>query len=299
MAGSTTQYFLCGGTFFTLLLQSMKKPVTEKFGMKREFTEPQVLRDLIKIHYPDFKIDKSTDSFDKTASIYQACKISRSNVIPLNNATIRNAFTSRMKTDYLTCVKQMQKIIDDYFLEDSTGYIRIGLIKQLLELISIDHTVSDTALFYVLPNGKPVTKADMLQQNDFCLPAFLLGIWHYVTTNDIDNRKGEDTISAWHKKADKPNTKGEFISRIGESIEREIKLLPFDTDDKVETAEETGIAMVFADEQCSESEEFSEGVFTDAESETPKPDNQILNMGVIMNNVNGKNINAPGGTFYL
>jgi hypothetical protein len=297
MAGSTTQYFLCGGTFFTLLLQSMKKPVTEKFGMKREFTEPQVLRDLIKIHYPDFKIDKSTDSFDKTASNYQACKISRSTVIPLNNATIRNAFTSRMKTDYLSCVKQMQKLIDDYFLEDSTGYIRIGLIKQLLELISIDHTVSDTALFYVLQNGKPVTKADMLQQNVFCLPAFLLGIWHYVTTNDIDNRKGEDTISEWYKKADKPNTKGEFISRIGESIEREIKLLPFQTDEKADTASETIIATVLDDEQYTKTEDSTEGV--SPKSEKPKPDNQILNMGVIMNNVNGKNINAPGGTFYL
>lgn len=68
------------------------------------------------------------------------------------------------------------------------------------------------------------------------LPAFLLGVWHFLIINRQDNSVGKATFEEWHVSGSTKNAKKTFISKIGESITHNITLIPF-VNDSVETIE--------------------------------------------------------------
>jgi hypothetical protein len=59
---------------------------------------------------------------------------------------------------------------------------------------------------------------------EVCLPAFLLGIWHYILINRKENTVGIETYNRWHKAPEECRGKWTFIGPNGASITRDIKV---------------------------------------------------------------------------
>lgn len=97
-------YRLCGGTFFSLLLQARKSKRSandHKSGYKDDFDEKSMLAALIKVAFPMF--DPGTGDTMKTyTSKYKSCTSSVENFFPFRNTVNLDAFNSRIK-------KQLQR----------------------------------------------------------------------------------------------------------------------------------------------------------------------------------------------
>ena len=62
-----------------------------------------------------------------------------------------------------------------------------------------------------------------------CLPAFLLGVWHFIVVNRKDNKIGQDTYDIWCPKND--HGPREYQGVMGESIARKIDVYTLNPDE--------------------------------------------------------------------
>ena len=77
MKKNENSYTLCGGTFFTLLMQSRNPVCTRREriqGQKERFNEQSVLTDLIKIVNSEFHDDWYKASIKTYTSDFKLCK---------------------------------------------------------------------------------------------------------------------------------------------------------------------------------------------------------------------------------
>jgi hypothetical protein len=81
----------------------------------------------------------------------------------------------------------MTQFAAQYLDVDSSLEKDVRLVKALLDLIAQDSSIGNDARFYCVPDGTPVTKHDLTEMSDFCLPAFLLGIWRYAVLHWSEN----------------------------------------------------------------------------------------------------------------
>lgn len=75
---------LCGGTFFTLVLQALRQRMKARehySGDSDGLSDPEVLVGLIKVINPDYT-DPGKENLKVTANNYKACKISNSTYLP-------------------------------------------------------------------------------------------------------------------------------------------------------------------------------------------------------------------------
>jgi hypothetical protein len=66
---------LCGGTFFTVLLQAARQELLnrQKWGASYEFTEPDVFEALVRIAYPEYVKPDDDDNFKSVVSSFKSC----------------------------------------------------------------------------------------------------------------------------------------------------------------------------------------------------------------------------------
>ncbi len=193
---------LCGGTFFTLLLQA-RKP---RMGVRKHFmgesdglSDPAMLIGLIKILVPDYTAPTTSmmGTFKGNTSDFKTCKISSSTYLPFKDSSTLNAFDNRIKTDYHSAHYAMEEFISVFIDAGTSAKKDVYLVKALLELINIDDSIEGKQYFYTCEDGSMVTKSDLLGASEFCLQSFLLGIWHFVLLNRKDNKVGQETYESW------------------------------------------------------------------------------------------------------
>ena len=96
----------------------------------------------------------------------------------------------------------------EQFLEIGTSAKKdIWLVNALLEIIDNDRDI--TELIYCPEIGKTIAKAEISKQDEICLPAFLLGVWHFIIANRRDNKPGNVELN---------------IETIGNGIAQKIKV---------------------------------------------------------------------------
>ena len=206
---------LCGGTFFTLLLQAAKPEIFERatYGKSSQFSESDVFAALIRIAVPAYsKGDKST------ISTYKSCESSRVQI--LNQANIKS-FDERVRTNYTAPLTQMMQLLNRFLDVDNQS---AWLAKAIIELVGEDAIIPDSASFLAAPNGSALSKAELRTATDICLPALLLGVWHYVVMNRPDNTIGKATYDEWCPPAKMSNSKRPFVSDIGAGITRKLNI---------------------------------------------------------------------------
>ena len=190
---------LCGGTFFTLVLQGLRQrmKVREHYrGDKDGLTDPEVLMGLIKVINPDFK-EMDPKSLKSKTNDYKSCKTSGGAYLPFGETQEICAFDKRVQTDYKYVLKDMTLFVNTYLdLGLAVGKATL-LVKALIDLIQRDETIGASEDFFIDEEGKKIKKTAFGGLKEVYLPAFLLGVWHYTVVNRKDNRVGRITYDEW------------------------------------------------------------------------------------------------------
>ena len=93
------------------------------------------------------------------------------------------------------------------------------LVKAILEIIETDEGIPDTDLFYLQPDGQPISKAGVCAVTEFVLPALLVGAMHYILIHRQDkNELGVATLNAIGTKA--PRRERVYTGKLGNKIQR-------------------------------------------------------------------------------
>lgn len=237
---------LCGGTFFTLVLQALRQRMRAREHYKGEsdgLSDPEVLIGLLSVINPDYVAPNNPKEALKTkANDFKSCKLSKGEYLPLGNSQEVKAFDNRVRTEYRLALAAMIQFVSDYIETGTTVKKDLNLVKALIELIDSDESIGNEELFYINPDGSAIEKAAFSDLDKVNLPAFLLGIWHYVVVYRKDNKVGKKTYDVWCP----PNGGGprEYSGEMGLRIAKDIKLETGvgDTDEIVsmEAATESG-----------------------------------------------------------
>lgn len=216
---------LCGGTFFTLIMEERKPGTSGRShvsGIKNNFLEKDMLKSLAKIVSPELEKDISASS----CSEFKSCKKSFFTVTGINpRSQCCEAFNERVKTQYAAVLDDMEKFVKNYISAESCAQTRCT--KRLLDLICKDDSIQENEIFYIdeYGNGQALKQIALARDKlDINFPAFLLGIWHFVVVHRADNTIGAATFESWHKRESSANSKSRkvFISTIGDCYNREI-----------------------------------------------------------------------------
>lgn len=190
---------LCGGTFFTLVLQALRQRMRAREHYKGEsdgLSDPEVLMGLIKVINPDYQeIDRKT--LKSKTNEYKACKTSGGTYLPFGDTQEIRAFDDRVKTNYQSVHNDMIGFVNRFLdLGESVGKA-VLLVRALTDLIQQDETIGNSEVFYIGPDGQKIKKTALGGLTDVCLPTFLLGVWHYAVVNRKDNTVGQETYNIW------------------------------------------------------------------------------------------------------
>jgi hypothetical protein len=275
---------LCGGTFFTLLLQA-RKP---RMGVRKHYmgesdglSDPSALIALTKVMIPDYiaPITTMMGTFKGNTSDFKTCKISSSAYLPFKDLAALNAFDDRIKTDYGSAMGTMSNFVFSFIDAATSTKKDEYLVKALLELIEKDDSIADGQAFYASEDGSIITKTNLLIASEFCLQSFLLGIWHFVLLNRKDNKVGQETYSEWCP----PRGGAEriYTATLGETITRPINVYS-------KVIELTVEAEIVDDAPF---EEYGEPRHEDkSEEDTSKTTQQTINNPIVFNQSGNNNI---------
>ena len=221
---------LCGGTFMTLVIQALRqrKKAREHYkGESDKLNDPDVLVGLITVINPDYK-DPGKAVLKTKANDYKSCKLSKGQYLPFGEKLTIGVFDKRVQEDYLVARNDMSTFVDR-FIETGTMLQKdVRLVKALIDLIDQDDSIDDDVEFPIGENGELVRKDHFGDLDKVCLPAFLLGIWHFIVVNRKNNKVGQDTYDIWC-----PENGGgtrEYEGHIGQSITKEIDVYTLESE---------------------------------------------------------------------
>lgn len=192
---------LCGGTFFTLLLEARKQLLgaNEHYAGKKDgLTEYETLIGLARVIRSDLATPMPTEikTIQGNASEYKKCKNAGGGYFPFSDKTALRVFDERVKSEYKDTLKKMCSFVESFI--DAGGDIKKDelLVKALVELISLDNCIDESQSFYVKEDGATMQKKDVVAMKEIFLQPFLLGVFHYAVCK-IDNTVGAETLDAW------------------------------------------------------------------------------------------------------
>lgn len=203
---------LCGGTLLVLLLHSRKT------GSK----ETAFLSDMLKVLDTNLYINNIT--IKEQTKKFKICKEHSNLATPFEEAAKQKVMTDRILRHYDELLVSMTKFIDENIDMDPDTHKDEILVKAILEVIEQDKSISDNQEYYILPNGKSVTKEKLASIEKVYLPSFLLGILYYVMMNIKDNLEGAETYDEWCPKPDS-GTRRKYTANIGEKSTRQVVLI--------------------------------------------------------------------------
>ena len=276
--------YLCGGTFFFLLLQAKEKWESAS-GVKKakRISNFSVFMGLLSLFRSTSTLGFSNRTLESVASDYRACK-SNSTVKSLfpdsktNNDILEN-YNKKIHTTYELTLADMEAFIRERLnLKPSDNpsnaqdfrNITEWLIKALLEVLANDASIKDDQIFFALENGSTINKRELLRGNSYYLPSLLLGLWHYILINCSDNEKGRATFEDWNEQKGETGTQWKFTSDIGNNYSRNITVYATLAEAQAARAEELNRAKEKEEAERRKAESFL-GTLPDVFSGFPLP----------------------------
>ena len=190
---------LCGGTFFTLVLQGLKQrtKAREHYRGERDgLSDPEVLVGLIRVINPDYNAPELNIIKSKTNE-YKSCSTSTGKYFPFGNTAEMSEFARRIQTNYSSALEAMTEFVYEFLEIDTASKRDMRLAAALIELVIDDDSIEPDEEFFVVEDGSKIKKATFSDLNEVCLPALLLGVWHYAVTKRKDNKVGKQTYDNW------------------------------------------------------------------------------------------------------
>jgi hypothetical protein len=259
-----------------LVLQALRQRVKARQHYKGErdgLSDPEVLIGLIKVINPDYQEPKEGALKGKTND-FKSCKTSTGQYLPFGDKPEVEAFDERVRTDYQAALGAMTEFAA-MFLETGTAVQKdVRLVKALIDLIEQDDSIQPNEEFYIEENGGKIKKTALGGLNDVCLPAFLLGVWHYVVVNRKDNSVGKATYDDWcPENGGAPRT---YSGNMGKRITTKIDVRMPDVPEEVDIYD---FGDEDADQSGSQSGQEYDFDFGDEDSKTgtPPPAHTVMN----------------------
>lgn len=218
---------LCGGTFFTLLLQARKprKGVREHYmGQVDGLSDPQALIALIRVAVPDYSSPNTSmmTTFKGNTSRYKSCQNNGGTYMPFGDTVTMQSFDSRIQTDYASALSMMCCFSENFIDFGTSTKKDYWLVKSLLDLLAEDDSIDGEQVIYAREDGAATTKSALLSASNICLQAFLLGLWHFVLLNRVDNRIGKETYDLWCPATG--SSERAYAYSLGEAVTRPISI---------------------------------------------------------------------------
>lgn len=215
---------LCGGTYFTLILEARRQRTSQRSRYKGEqdgLSQPDTLTGLGKVVYTEYTPPSNKQTFRTNVNAYRTCADDGSNLSFLFSSA-KDAFDNRVKTEYPKALQAMCDFVDQFLEVGTSINNEEKLVKALLDLIATDASIADQQEFFIGSCGRGIKKSTLRQMNDFSLQPFLLGVWHYIVVNRPDNRSGKDTFDRWCPSRGRSERK--YEGNMGSGIERMINV---------------------------------------------------------------------------
>ena len=263
---------LCGGTVFTLILEARQ----QRYGVREHFagdsdglSEMDTLIGLAQVIVPDLKRPAKTreDTVQGNTTEFKICKTAGGKgYYPFSNRQSKKAFDDRVKGNYAEALKAMCDFVKNFIWVKGSDKQDVNLVKALLDLIERDDSINNSQVFYIMPEGKPVTKQriDQIDGEDVCLESFLLGVWHYAIMRREGNTIGKATMNEWCPS--KGGAPREYEGHMGENLSRNIRL--------------TYLGDVEVPDQDEEIEHIEAEVVEGTKDPDPEPQPQTVNQSV-------------------
>ena len=263
---------LCGGTVFTLILEARQ----QRYGVREHFagdsdglSEMDTLIGLAQVMVPDLKRPAKTreDTVQGNTTEFKICKTAGGKgYYPFSNRQSKKAFDDRVKGYYAEALKAMYDFVKNFIWVKGSDKQDVNLVKALLDLIERDDSINNSQVFYIMPDGKPVTKQriDQIDGEDVCLESFLLGVWHYAIMRREGNTIGKATMNEWCPS--KGGAPREYEGHMGENLSRNIRL--------------TYLGDVEVPDQDEEIEHIEAEVVEGTKDPEPEPQPQTVNQSV-------------------
>jgi len=263
---------LCGGTVFTLILEARQ----QRYGVREHFagdsdglSEMDTLIGLAQVMVPDLKRPAKTreDTVQGNTTEFKICKTAGGKgYYPFSNRQSKKAFDDRVKGYYAEALKAMCDFVKNFIWVKGSDKQDVNLVKALLDLIERDDSINNSQVFYIMPEGKPVTKQriDQIDGEDVFLESFLLGVWHYAIMRREGNTIGKATMNEWCPS--KGGAPREYEGHMGENLSRNIRL--------------TYLGDVEVPDQDEEIEHIEAEVVEGTKDPEPEPQPQTVNQSV-------------------
>ena len=226
---------LCGGTFFTLVLQALRQRMNAREhydGDSEGLSDPEVLVGLIKVINPAYS-DPGKEKLKTIANNYKQGGNSHSAYFPFHDDQVINAFDQTVRTDYQAALNGMIRFVNQFLDLSEPVHKDVNLVRALVDLIQQDQSIDAETDFYIGQNGEKKKKAALGDLKEVCLPSFLLGVWHYVVVNRQDNSIGKKTYDVWCPSAGGGQRK--YTAHMGEGILDDLTINYADIVEKAET----------------------------------------------------------------
>lgn len=274
--------YLCGGTFYILLLQALKKDRRirindlDGFGAKEKaINDVTCLKGLVRTFY-SFNENYSESTFTAHKDHYKFCRKNSTDWLQFEDGKNVEAFDDLVKKDYASALAAMNTFIDAYIDDGDFGK---KLVRALLEVIDSDKSIEDQDIFYIQAGQKTISKAEMLQLRHIDARPFLLAVWHFIIVNrGSKNTGGAATANAWLISPGKQAPR-KYVGTVGDNYAQGVGI-SFDrweadpVDDAPGSTEE---------EQVSEEEPTVETAFEEENKNEEQTVHQTLTAGVVVN----------------
>ena len=232
-----------GGVLMTLLADAEKvsrTPVT-LFGANLNVNEANLFLSMIRLIRPIHN-PSNVRTLRKQVSQYKNCQISLRSDIPFHEEDYIRLLKERMSYDYYRLMEEAYKVFNA-FLKISDEDVRVPVadkvIRSIKEVLALDSTIPDDALFRVQPDGTALTKAELLKCSNINFYSFVIGMFYYACEKIPDNTVGSGTIREWVMTRGLRGRKSLVRSDAGSSIPQDLNIsfdlpvLPEDPDESV------------------------------------------------------------------
>lgn len=217
-------YRLVGGVFFALIIKMQNKrkrgSLEKGYGKKDSFTDSDIYNALFALILPEGS-QYFRDSLAAHTSSYKACTENSNLDSKKNNESEYRKFDANVKNKYEIPLQGMNEFVTDYITLDNDEIE--GEIKELIALIQQDNSILPEQEFYINPDGSTTKKEQLNTLDHVCLPAFLLGVWHYIAIYCEDNKSGKGTADELYPKEN--SSPRNYVGCLGKGIQQNIEII--------------------------------------------------------------------------
>lgn len=207
-------YYLCGGTFFSLLVQA--KPADK--------SEPDIMKAILGTMDANYNPPpkSAAESFKGNVSDYKYCRKDFTKYLKFNNRQLRDNFDKAVREHYDNVLERMAIFVNDCIdLHHSDQWLG----NSLIELLYSDQKIAGSQEFIMGADNRTKTKKELCDTQSLKLENFLLCLFHFIVTKRWDsNKQGAATIADWYTES-AGGQRRNFRSEIGKYPEHDIYFL--------------------------------------------------------------------------